>query len=96
MTRAEELGASIVVFNGPRHFLMDFASAKTGRVRSFGRLDLRRVATIPISSPAELVRMTYTPRAIDRGNVWRWKRGRRVHELRAPDGRVYVMQAYSR
>lgn len=92
---AAELGASIVVFNGPRHFLMDFASAKTGRVRSFGGIDLRKVATIPIASPAELVRTTYTPRTIDRCNVWRWKRGRRVYELRAPDGKVYVMQAYS-
>jgi len=92
---AAELGASGVVLNGPRHFLMDFASAKTGRVRSFDGMKMRRVAAIPIGSPAELVRMTYTPRIIERCNVWRWKRGRRVYELRAPDGSVYVMQAYS-
>jgi hypothetical protein len=92
---AAELGASIVVFNGPRHFLMDSASAKTGRLRSFGGLEMRKVATIPIAGPADLVRKTYAPRTIDRCNVWRWKRGRRVYELRAPDGKVYVMQAYS-
>jgi hypothetical protein len=64
-------------------------------VRSFHGQKLRRVATIPIRSAAELARTTYTDRVIERGNVWHWKKGRRVYELVAPGGDVYVMQAYS-
>ena len=47
-TLADELGAGLVVLNGPRHFLMDEASGRTGQVRSFAGVRLRRVATIPI------------------------------------------------
>src|SRR3954454_9020355 len=32
---ARDVGATFVVLNGPRHFLMDGATAATGRVRSF-------------------------------------------------------------
>ena len=92
---ATELGATLVVLNGPRHFLIDAASGRTGRVESFHGLRMRRVAAIPISSPAELVRTAYTERTISRTNVWRWKRGRKVFELLAPDGANYLMQSYS-
>ena len=53
------------------------------------------VATIPIRSAADLVPTPYTDRTINRHNTWRWKRGRRVYELVAPGGDVYVMQSYS-
>ena len=39
---ADELGAGLVVLNGPRHFLMDEASGRTGEVRSFAGERLRR------------------------------------------------------
>ncbi len=84
-----------MVLNGPRHFLMDSVTAQPGRVRSFHGMRLRRVATIPIRSAADLARTPYTDRTIKRDNIWRWKRGRLVYELVAPGGDVYVMQAYS-
>jgi hypothetical protein len=85
----------VAVKNGPRHFLMDSVTATPGRVRTFDGQRLRKVATIPIRSPAELAQTPYTDRTIERTNVWRWKRGRVVYELVAPGGDVYVMQSYS-
>lgn len=92
---ARELGATFVVLNGPRHFLMDSATAVTGRVRSFHGLRMRKVATIPIRSLAELVQTPYTDRIISRTNTWRWNKGRTVFELVAPGGDTYVMQSYA-
>jgi hypothetical protein len=92
---ARELGDSVVVLNGPRHFLMDSVTANPGRTRSFHGVKLRRVATIPIRTAADLARTSYTDRTVARGNTWRWNRGRTVYELVAPGGDVYVMQAYS-
>ena len=92
---AKELGATAVVLNGPRHFLMDSVTASTGRVHSFAGLRARKVATIPIRSASDLVSTPYTDRTINRRNTWRWKRTRLVYELVAPGGDVYVMQSYA-
>ena len=56
---------------------------------------MRKVATIPIRTAADLAQTPYTDRTIERNNTWRWKRGRTVYELVAPGGDVYVMQAYA-
>jgi len=92
---ARELGATFVVLNGPRHFLMDSASASTGGTRRFHGMQMRKVATIPIKSLAELTQTPYTDRTISRTNTWRWNRGRTVFELVAPGGDTYVMQSYA-
>jgi hypothetical protein len=92
---AQELGDTLVVLNGPRHFLMDSVTASPGIVRSFHGQRLRKVAAIPIRTAADLGRTTYTDRVIERDNTWRWQRGRRVYELVAPGGDVYLMQAYA-
>jgi hypothetical protein len=92
---AHELGATFVVLNGPRHFLMDSATATTGRVRSFHGQRMRKVATIAIHSNAELAQTGYTDRTIHRTNTWVWNAGRTVFELIAPGGDVYVMQSYA-
>ncbi|MEA2412883.1 MAG: hypothetical protein QOC77_3444 [Thermoleophilaceae bacterium] len=92
---ARELGDTYVVLNGPRHFLMDSATAATGRVRAFHGMRMRKVATIPIHSAADLVQTAYTDRTISRTNTWSWRRGRTVFELVAPGGDTYVMQSYA-
>jgi hypothetical protein len=92
---ARERGDSFVVLNGPRHFLMDSATAATGGVHSFHGMRMRKVATIPIRSAADLAQTPYTDRTISRVNTWRWHRGRTVFELVAPGGDTYVMQSYS-
>jgi hypothetical protein len=92
---ARERGDTFVVLNGPRHFLMDSATASTGGVHSFHGLRMRKVATIAIHSAAELAQTPYTDRTITRTNDWRWHRGRTVFELVAPGGDTYVMQSYA-
>ncbi len=92
---AVERGDTAVIKNGPRHFLMDAATAEAGATHTFGGLTMRRVATIPIRSDAELAQTPYTARTIKRSNTWTWNAGRRVFELLAPDGSTYVMQSYS-
>jgi hypothetical protein len=92
---AKERGDTLVVLNGPRHFLMDSVTAHPGKVRSFHGLRMRRVATIPIRTAADIAQNTYTDRTITRDNTWHWKAGRTVYELVAPGGDTYVMQAYS-
>lgn len=88
-------GDAFVKLNGPRHFLMDSVTATTGRVRTFEGQRLRRVAVLPLHTTADLVATPYAERTVARTNVWRWHRGRTLFELVAPDGRVYVMQAYA-
>lgn len=92
---AKELGDTAVLLNGPRHFLMDSATAVIGRVHAFHGMRMRRVAAVPIRTAAELSQTPYTDRTIKRTNTWRWKRGRTVFELVAPGGDTYVMQAYA-
>jgi hypothetical protein len=92
---ARELGDLAVILNGPRHFLMDSATAATGPVRSFHGLAARNVASIHIRTAAELVQTPYTERTINRHNTWSWNRGRRIFELVAPGGARYLMQSYS-
>lgn len=90
-----DTGATAVLLNGPRHFLMDSVTAETGARRTFGGIPMTRVAAIPIRTAADLDRSLYTDRTIARDNVWRWKAGRRVFELVAPGGDTYVMQSYA-
>ena len=92
---AAELGDPYVVLNGPRHFLMDSAKARTGQVRSFHGERMRKVATLPIASFADLAQVPYRERTVSRLNTWHWGAGRKVYELLAPDGATYVMQSYS-
>jgi uncharacterized Zn-binding protein involved in type VI secretion len=92
---ARELGDTFVVLNGPRHFLMDSARAATGGVRAFHGMRMRKVATIPIRTAADLAQTPYTDRTIARTNTWRWSKGRTVFELVAPGGDTYVMQSYA-
>jgi hypothetical protein len=92
---ATDLGVPLVVLNGPRHWVFDSASGRIGKPRTIAGIRMRKVASIPIVSPAELVQTPYTERTIERHNTWRWKRGRRIYELISPDGAKYVMQAFS-
>jgi hypothetical protein len=92
---AKELGATLVVLDGPRRFLMDAVEGSPGPRRSFHGLAMRKVARIPIKTVGDLVVRPFTDRSITRDTVWRWNTGRRVYELVAPGGDTYVMQSYS-
>ena len=88
-------GDAAVILNGPRYWLLDSASGKTGGSTVIDGLRFRRVATIPIPTANDLVRTPYTERTIDRRNTWIWNAGRTVYELVSPSGGRYVMQSYS-
>jgi hypothetical protein len=93
---AKELGDTVVVLNGPRHFLMDSVTVgDTGSVHTVHGQKLREVATIKIKTAADIVQTPYVDRVITRDNTWTWKKGTTVFELTAPGGDVYVMQSYS-
>jgi haloalkane dehalogenase len=92
--------ARAVILNGPRYFLMDKISiADPGQeIFDFGGLQMRRLATVPLSLRSllgGLRRHPYTEQAVRRTTVYGWDQGREVYELVAPDGTTYVMQSYS-
>lgn len=93
---AEERGDTAVVLNGPRHWLIDAVTGSAGRTHAFRGLRMRRVARIPIRTTAELTRTPYSDRIVERDTVWHWRARRRVFELVAPGGDVYVMQSYAK
>jgi len=59
-------GDTAIVLNGPRYWLMDAASGRTGRSQVFGGLRFRQVATIPIRTNEELAQTPYTEHTIVR------------------------------
>jgi hypothetical protein len=94
---AAEHGADLALLNGPRNFIMDSATSKDyGPVSSFAGKRMRQVATIDLSATGLAPPPRFTDVRITRRNTWRWAAGKRVFELVAPTGRVYIMQSYSR
>ena len=93
---AADQDAFAALLNGPRYWVIDRASSAgiTSVVEVEGE-SLGEVAAIEFQNPEELVQTPYTERTILRENQWRWRAKRRVYELSAPDGAVYMMQSYS-
>lgn len=92
---AKECGATAAVLNGPRHWMMD-GIGKIDPVepvlRDFGGIEMRRVATIDVDG--RFHQEFYVERHVNRGAIWYFDAGKPVHELVAPKGRTYVLQAY--
>lgn len=95
-TIAEEMGATMVKLNGPRHWMLDGLGAKVAVVepvfRDFNGLTMRRIATLDLGSG--FAAGPYTVRHVNRGAVFFFDAGKPVYELVDPDGVAYVMQAY--
>ena len=98
---AGELGALGVIMNGPRYWLMDRASVELapglGTVRTFSSgLDMRHIASVKVPVVDGMPsRVPYSETTVRRANTFTWSRRYPVHELVAPGGRVYVMQAFA-
>jgi hypothetical protein len=93
---AEDLGALFIKLNGPRHWVIDGIGQKVNAMepvlRDFNGLLMRRLAVIDLGdSPST---SPYTDNHVHRGAVFFFDAGKYVYELVAPDGQVYVMQAY--
>jgi hypothetical protein len=89
--------ATVAVLNGPRHWLIDRASAETpsGSTRMFGELEMRQLATLSLA-PGTVSSMPYVERTVRRNSEFEFRAGSEVYELLAPDGSVYVMQSWAR
>ncbi|MEI8127001.1 MAG: hypothetical protein WCG86_04185 [Actinomycetota bacterium] len=92
---AREMGAALVKLNGPRYWVLDGFGTKVAPVepimREFNGILMRRIAVINLGgdpSPG-----TYVERYVDRGAVFFFDAGKRVYELKNPDGVIYVLQA---
>jgi hypothetical protein len=93
---AAEMDAAFVKLNGPRHWTLDGFGTKVAivepTIREFNGMPMRRIATVELGDlPASV---PYTERHVNRGAVFFFDAGKPVHELVAPDGTAYVMQAY--
>ena len=88
-------GAFAVVLNGPRYWLPDTAigTSESKEVRTFGKLDMKRIAKIPIQPGRG--NDPYKERVAPRGIALVFKQGSEIFFLTAPSGRVYVMQSMS-
>jgi hypothetical protein len=97
---AEDFGVPAVQLNGPRFWTLDqITSHATGEILSFGGLDARWVAELPIPPDLAMTgrphRRYYRDMTVRRDTEWIFAAGRPVYELLTPDGKTYVMQAYS-
>ena len=94
---ASERGVLLAIKNGPRHWVLDAiesAMRETAPTTKFGSLEMFLAATIDFGSTLPDVG-SYVERRVARDTVFEWAAGTALHELRAPDGRAYVMQALS-
>ncbi|TCT06656.1 hypothetical protein [Aquabacter spiritensis] len=94
----KQFGAVTVIMNGPRHFLMDRiipkgATAK-GELLTLNGITFESRAEVKLSL-FELQEKPYSEHTIDRETVYQFDAGKPTFQLKAPDGTVYVMQAYA-
>lgn len=97
-TIAAERRVVAAVLNGPRYWTLDtIVNRATGirEVTRFGELDMFLAATIDLGPEIPAPGAAYEERPIARETIFRFKPGTPVHELVAPDGSRYVMQAFS-
>ena len=88
--------------NGPRAWVVDTLTATGGVTTTDQSLtvngiqfSLTGIVTRAVGTPA-LGSDPYAPYTVSRGTVYLFKAGRLVYELTGPDGKVYVMQSYSK
>jgi hypothetical protein len=95
---AADRGALVALLNGPRHWTLDeIVSNPTGEraLTRFGALDMFRAATVDLGTSIPTPGAAYEERHVVRDTIFRFKAGATIHQLTAPDGQRYVMQAYS-
>jgi uncharacterized protein (DUF1330 family) len=96
---AAELGAAVAVKNGPRNWVVDWASntgaLTTGETELFGSIPMRLLTTVRPAAGGPGENSTYRTNRVARSNVWHFVAGREVYELEDPEGTRYIMQALS-
>ena len=96
---AAEYGAAVALKNGPRNWVVDWASdtgaLSTGETVLFGTIAMRLVTTVRPAAGGPGEDSTYQINRVARGKVWHFVAGREVYELEDPQGTRYIMQALS-
>ena len=99
-----QLGAAIIKMNGPRYWIIDRASIVfdkhlfplAGDVQSFGGLEMRFLTTVDVPMiDGKPGIPSYYEATVNRTTDFVFGRKHPVHELIAPSGKIYAMQAYS-
>jgi hypothetical protein len=93
-------GASFVVLNGPRYWMMDEIQAAGDTVNptkeSFSGMEMHLRATVQLNLLKQLMgSKQFSPNEISRTTNFVYKAGTPIYELKSPAGDVYVMQSYS-
>lgn len=87
-------GALLATRNGPRRWVIDaIVSGEAGEPVDMDGLEMRAVGSI---EPPSLTPPPFTEIKINRRTIWRYRKGRTMRMVVSPEGRHYVMQAYSR
>ena len=94
---AMEYDVTKAIMNGPRYFVVDLSTGSLPETdkenRFYGELEMRYLTTMKRSLSEQP--SSYGTVEVDRNNVWHYRAGRRVYELVDPEGRRYIMQAFS-
>ena len=89
-----EQSAMLVTRNGPRRWVIDaIVKGEAGEPVDMDGLEMRSVGSI---APPSLAPAPFTEIEISRRTIWRYRKGRTMRIVVSPEGRRYVMQAYSR
>ena len=88
-------GANKAQLNGPHFWVMDDQTLGMGETKTFGGIDARYAATLPISALGSGTGSTpYKPYTSAKDQTMVFKAGSPVYELVDPDGNTYVLNAY--
>ncbi|APR77287.1 Hypothetical protein A7982_02634 [Minicystis rosea] len=96
---AQETGATSVVLNGPRHWVVDGfvnSSFLDPTVVTLGGIEMRKAGqiTLPLSEVANAGK-PYLTREVARNTTYVFDAGKSVYEMVDADGRIFVMQSFS-
>jgi hypothetical protein len=98
-TLQAQLGASMVLLNGPRYWMLDAfvrATLIDPTPRMFGALAMRHAGSIDLPlAGATMLGNPYLTHQIQRDTVVRFSAGKPLFELVDATGRVFEMQSYS-
>ena len=92
---AQNHGAVRAQLNGPHYWIMDEQTLGLGDTKSFGSIEARYAATLPLSALGSgKGSEPYKPYISAKDQTMIFKAGSPVYELVAPTGDVYVLNAY--
>ncbi|MDJ0994041.1 MAG: hypothetical protein QNI90_10730 [Dinoroseobacter sp.] len=93
---AEEHGAKAVQLNGPKFWATDAQTLGFGGTKTFGGIEAGYAATLPMSALGSGEGADpYVPFTTKKDQTLVYKAGQPVYEVVDPDGRAYVLNAFS-